>query len=445
MFIRNLPYQATEDELKSVFRHFGPLRYAKVTMDKASNRSKGTGFVCFWQASSADAALAQARLVETEASAGSTSTSSGKNPFSMPSVLTADPSAPLASALTLHGRVLNIVPAVARDEASKLEASGRSQREKADKRNTYLMREGVPLPDTELARALSESEREKRLHAFTIRRGQLGSNPALFISKTRLAVQQLPLFVSDKVLKKMALHAIHSFKDEVKAGTRTDLSVEEKTDKTASPVAESSKRPIKGPVVQAKIVRQADRIDPLTGQGRSRGYGFLELRSFADALRVLRWANANKSLSGLFAQWWREDLEQSAAALTKQIAAKRQAIASATRGTINEAEATAEVDGLDARVKRIRRHLDSGAKVEKAERGGLIVLEFSIENATVTRKRALRTQAMRDGAAKRKERDIDEERQRKKAESVVKAEKTKNKIGALVGKKRKMKKAARAK
>ena len=38
-------------------------------------------------------------------------------------------------------------------------------------------------------------------------------------------------------------------------------------------------------VRQAKIVRQADRVDAVTGKGRSKGYGFLELGAHADALR----------------------------------------------------------------------------------------------------------------------------------------------------------------
>lgn len=63
-------------------------------------------------------------------------------------------------------------------------------------------------------------------------------------------------------------------------------------------------------VRQAKILRQADRVDPLTGLGRSKGYGFLELATHADALRVLRWANANKDVGALFRGWWRETLEK---------------------------------------------------------------------------------------------------------------------------------------
>ena len=65
-----------------------------------------------------------------------------KNPFKLPSLLTPDPSASIAQNLVLHGRTLDVSRAVTRDEASKLKEAGERQREKADKRNLYLLREG---------------------------------------------------------------------------------------------------------------------------------------------------------------------------------------------------------------------------------------------------------------------------------------------------------------
>ena len=60
----------------------------------------------------------------------------------MPSILTPDPSASFARSLVLHGRTLDVVRAVTRDEANKLKEEGERAREKADKRNMYLLREG---------------------------------------------------------------------------------------------------------------------------------------------------------------------------------------------------------------------------------------------------------------------------------------------------------------
>jgi nucleolar protein 4 len=60
----------------------------------------------------------------------------------MPSILTPDPSSMLAQNLVLHGRTLDVVRAVTRDEARKLKEAGEKIRQKADKRNMYLLREG---------------------------------------------------------------------------------------------------------------------------------------------------------------------------------------------------------------------------------------------------------------------------------------------------------------
>lgn len=57
-------------------------------------------------------------------------------------MLAPDPSSSLARNLVLHGRTLDIVRAVTRETAVKLRDAGEKVREKADKRNLYLMREG---------------------------------------------------------------------------------------------------------------------------------------------------------------------------------------------------------------------------------------------------------------------------------------------------------------
>jgi len=64
------------------------------------------------------------------------------NPFKLPSILTPDPSSSLAQSLVLHGRTLDVVRAVTRGEATKLKEEGERKREKVDKRNVYLLREG---------------------------------------------------------------------------------------------------------------------------------------------------------------------------------------------------------------------------------------------------------------------------------------------------------------
>ncbi|MDH4317691.1 MAG: RNA-binding protein [Desulfobulbaceae bacterium] len=45
IYVGNLPYTVTDDELKSVFSEFGQVDSAKIIMDRYSGRSKGFGFV----------------------------------------------------------------------------------------------------------------------------------------------------------------------------------------------------------------------------------------------------------------------------------------------------------------------------------------------------------------------------------------------------------------
>lgn len=44
VFIKNIPFEATKDDLYKVCRQFGPLYYAVITVDKVSGHSKGNGF-----------------------------------------------------------------------------------------------------------------------------------------------------------------------------------------------------------------------------------------------------------------------------------------------------------------------------------------------------------------------------------------------------------------
>ena len=69
LFIRNLPFETTEQELGELFRTFGPLRYARITIDKFTGRSRGSGFVCFWNVEHADRAIEEAEKVASETGA----------------------------------------------------------------------------------------------------------------------------------------------------------------------------------------------------------------------------------------------------------------------------------------------------------------------------------------------------------------------------------------
>lgn len=377
LFVRNVPFDATEEDLRLLFRAFGPLRYARVTVDSETGRSRGTGFACFWNVEDADKAVAQSELLKTETGLVAPTKEAKKNPFKLPSILTPDPSSSLAQNLVLHGRTLDVVRAVTRDEAGKLKEDGERRREKADKRNLYLLREGAILPNTPAAANLPESALEKRTASFNARRALLRSNPSLYVSKTRLSIRQIPLFVTERMLKQLATRAVSSFEEEVKSGSRQPLSADEQAETDEDkPDKANKKGKGGGGVKQTKIIRLAERVDGLTGKGRSKGYGFVEMRTHSDALRVLRWANNNTDLGPLWTKWWKEELET----LVKQAAEKK--------GKSEDEETRL------AKLKEELERMKLGETLGNSK--GSLIVEFSIENIQVVQRRSTQQKELKE-------------------------------------------------
>ncbi|AHF04578.1 RNA-binding protein [Marichromatium gracile] len=57
IYVGNLPYSVTDDELRDIFSGFGELASAEVIKDKFSGQSKGFGFVDMPNNSEADTAI----------------------------------------------------------------------------------------------------------------------------------------------------------------------------------------------------------------------------------------------------------------------------------------------------------------------------------------------------------------------------------------------------
>lgn len=45
IYVGNLPYKTTDEDLRTAFSQYGEVAAARVVMDRISNRSKGFGFV----------------------------------------------------------------------------------------------------------------------------------------------------------------------------------------------------------------------------------------------------------------------------------------------------------------------------------------------------------------------------------------------------------------
>jgi RNA recognition motif-containing protein len=45
IYVANIPFKASEDELKELFEEYGEVSSAKIILDKETNRSRGFGFI----------------------------------------------------------------------------------------------------------------------------------------------------------------------------------------------------------------------------------------------------------------------------------------------------------------------------------------------------------------------------------------------------------------
>ncbi|KAI9137165.1 hypothetical protein BKA69DRAFT_504154 [Paraphysoderma sedebokerense] len=276
VFIRNICFDTSEHELYTHFSQFGDLVYAKITRDPQTRRSRGTAFVCFSNREDVNNLLKEYKAVEQfVASTPVASTSSNtESATQRPHLITPDLPAKYATKFTLASRLLNITLAVDKKAASKLASkSARSN----DKRNLYLLREGVIFPDSEVASKMDKNEVMRRFESYKERKDMLKKNGNLFVSEVRLSVRNLGRLVDEKTLKKVCKESVEKFRDEVKAGKRKENKIDGLNEKVF--------------ITQSKIVRSKDRIDPSTNLPRSKGYGFVQFTRHAHALACLRYLN----------------------------------------------------------------------------------------------------------------------------------------------------------
>ena len=295
LFIRNLPFTTDDEKLKDHFDVFGPVRYARVVLDHATERSKGTGFVAFYNQDDANTCLREAPRLQ--ATAEQTRTNRGTT---IKQSILEDIGLDCTGRYTIDGRVLHVSRAVDRKEATRLTVAGTTLRDvrDKDKRRLYLLSEGTVPSGSPLYNQLSATEIKMREDSAKQRQSLTRSNPTLHLSLTRLSVRNLPRSVTSKDLKALAREAVVGFARDVKAGTRRQLSKEELS-RGGEEMREAErlrKAKGKGIVKQTKVVfegREGAKVAEDSGAGRSRGYGFIEYSSHRWALMGLRWLNGH--------------------------------------------------------------------------------------------------------------------------------------------------------
>ncbi|KAL1965126.1 hypothetical protein VTN77DRAFT_6039 [Rasamsonia byssochlamydoides] len=298
VFIRNLPFTATDETLYQHFTQFGPVRYARIVVDPETNRPRGTGFVCFRNVDDAVSCVKNAPK-QTDATRKDADKSKKASTGVKHSILqneTLDPT----GRYTMEDRVLLVTRAVSKSEAAKLAEEGASRRsaQEKDKRRLFLLNEGTIPPNSELYKKLAPSEIKMRADSLKQRQTLIKNNPSLHLSLTRLSVRNIPRQISSKDLKQLARQAVVGFAKDVKEGLRQPLSPEEmrRGIEETREADKQRRRKGKGIVKQAKIVfegRDGSKISEKSGAGRSRGYGFIEYYNHRHALMGLRWLNGH--------------------------------------------------------------------------------------------------------------------------------------------------------
>lgn len=285
VFVRNVPYDATEESLFDHFSKFGPVKYALPVIDKNTGLAKGTAFVAFKDEKT------YKYCVDNSPQTGATSLLIGDD---------------VLPEYVYEGRVLAVTPTLEREHADRIaeknaekrkEALGKGTGEK-DKRNLYLLNEGRIAEGSQLASLLPAKDMEIREKSYKQRVEQIKKNPSLFLSMTRLAIRNLPRAMTDKTLKALARKAVVEFAKEVQNGVRHPLSKEEIVRSTKEKYKFMNPEEIEQQKKKDKkhgVVKQAKIIMEVKGStvGRSRGYGFVEYKDHKHALMGLRWLNAH--------------------------------------------------------------------------------------------------------------------------------------------------------
>ncbi|CAF1256220.1 unnamed protein product [Rotaria sordida] len=169
LFIRNVPFDATEDDLKNILSSNGQHRIqsCRLVIDPISKHPRGSAFVQF--ASSDDTQEC------------------------------------LNLSYTLHGQELQIDMALGRDELSKakeLRDKKKENTKKHDQRNLSLANYGVILNLNELDG--NENDLKKRQKLEDVKKQKL-KNLLHFISPTRLSIHNLPKNIDDDKLRKIII------------------------------------------------------------------------------------------------------------------------------------------------------------------------------------------------------------------------------------------------
>lgn len=172
LFVRNIPFDATEEQLRSLFNSKDSCRIVscRLVIDPVSRHPRGSAFVQFSTREEAEQCLNQS--------------------------------------WTLNGQDLQIDFALSRQDlvkAREIREEKYDQKRKRDQRNLALANYGVILSLDELDG--DENDLRKRQQLEDAKRQKL-KNSLFFVSETRLTIHNLPANIDDKSLRNVVLRTL---------------------------------------------------------------------------------------------------------------------------------------------------------------------------------------------------------------------------------------------
>lgn len=235
VFISNLPFDVDYGEVKQRFSAFGEVEYFAPVLEQVTKRPRGTGFLKFKTAASAEAAISAASVVD------------GLGVF-------------------LKGRQLKILKALDKKAANDKELQ-KTKKEDNDHRNLYLAKEGLILEGTPAAEGVSVSDMSKRKGLQEKKIIKLKS-PNFHVSRTRLIMYNIPKSMTEKQLKTLCIDAVTS--------------------------RATKQKPVIRQIKFLKDVKKGQAV----AKNHSRGVAFLEFSEHEHALVALRVLNNNPETFG---------------------------------------------------------------------------------------------------------------------------------------------------
>jgi len=262
LFIRNVSYETSEEDLKAALEQYGDIVYCVLTQDKKTGEPKGTGFVQFKTPDAAKLCLDsayQSKLFKEQ-------TKQFQRRRSKKFQRHRDDE----SDIVVDGRRLILTLAISRDDAEKNKYKKEKEAVKdRDKRNLTLADIGVIKRGTSEAESIPALELERRARAWDEKKKKL-ANPNFHVSKVRLSVRNIPKVITEKELR--------------------DLFLER---------ARGAKEHFAPPIIQVKIVRDPNNLGS-DGNPVSRGFGFVEFKHHHHAMAALKKIS---NVPGMFPKW----------------------------------------------------------------------------------------------------------------------------------------------